>query len=122
MLEHHLDGASGILHLQPKGALEKDDFAGLAKSVDPYIAEKGDLAGIIVDAPKFPGWDSLGAMAAHMRFVRDHHKRVKKIALVTDAALGNAAEKFAAHFVAATVKHFPAGQAEAARRWITSGK
>lgn len=118
MLEHHLDTASGILHLQPKGALEKEDFANLAKTVDPYIEAKGDLNGIIVDAPKFPGWDSLGAMAAHMRFVRDHHTKVKKIAIVTDTALGTVAEKLASHFVAATVKRFPGGEVGTARQWI----
>jgi hypothetical protein len=118
MLEHHLDPASGILHLQPKGALAKEDFANLAKTVDPYIEAKGSLTGIIVDAPKFPGWDSLGAMAAHISFVRDHHTKVKKIAIVTDTALGNVAEKLASHFVAATVKRFPAGEVGAARQWI----
>jgi len=92
MLEHNLDTAHGILHLRPKGALEKEDFAKLARTVDPFIESKGELAGIIVDAPGFPGWDSLGAMAAHFRFVRDHHKRVKKIAIVTDAPMGGCKE------------------------------
>jgi beta-glucosidase-like glycosyl hydrolase len=46
---------------------------------------------------------------------------VKKIAVVTDAKLGAVAEKLASHFVAATIKHFPAGQAEAARKWIAGG-
>ncbi|MBV9188861.1 MAG: STAS/SEC14 domain-containing protein [Betaproteobacteria bacterium] len=119
MLEHNLD-AHGILHLHPKGSLEKEDFAALAKTVDPYIERQGDLAGVIVDAPKFPGWDSLGAMAAHIRFVRDHHKRVKKIAVVTDAKLGDFAEKVGSHFIAATIKHFPAGQTQAAEQWILS--
>ena len=117
MLEHNLD-SHGILHLRPQGALEKGDFAGLAKTVDPYIEKQGDLAGVIVDAPKFPGWDSLGAMAAHIRFVRDHHKRVRKIAVVTDAKLGDFAEKIGSHFIAATIKHFPAGQTQAAEQWI----
>ena len=117
MLEHNLD-SHGILHLHPKGALAKEDFASLAKTVDPYIEKQGDLAGIILDVAKFPGWDSLGAMAAHIRFVRDHHKRVKKIAVVTDAKLGDVAEKIASHFVAATIKHFPAGQTQAAEQWI----
>jgi hypothetical protein len=57
-------------------------------------------------------------MAAHFRFVRDHHTRIKKVAVVTDAVLGTVAEKLASHFVAATIKHFPAGEVEAARRWI----
>ena len=43
-------------------------------------------------------------MAAHIRFVRDHHKRVKKIAVVTDAKLGDFAEKIGSHFIAATIK------------------
>ena len=30
-------------------------------------------------------------------------------------------EKLASHFVAATIKHFPAGQAEAARKLIAGG-
>jgi len=118
MLEHTLDTARGILHLRPKGALQKEDFAQLAKTVDPFIEAKGNLAGIIVDAPGFPGWDSLGAMAAHFRFVRDHHKRVKKIAIVTDGAFGTAGEKLASHFVAATIKHFRAGDTKAAEQWI----
>jgi hypothetical protein len=118
MLEHRLDAAHGILHLRPKGALQKEDFAQLAKTVDPFIESKGELAGIIVDAPAFPGWDSFGALLAHFRFVHDHHKRVRKIAAVTDAAFGNFAEKLVSHFVAATVKHFKAGDTKAAEQWI----
>jgi hypothetical protein len=118
MLDHTLDAASSILYLRPSGALTKEDFAQLAKVVDPHIEKTGDLAGLILEAAKFPGWDSLGAMAAHLRFVRDHHKRVKKIAIVTDSAMGGAGEKLANHFVAAEIKHFPAGQLEAAKRWV----
>ena len=120
MLEHRLDTARGILYLHPKDALQKEDFAQLGRTVDPFIEKNGSLAGIIVDAPKFPGWDSLGAMAAHARFVRDHHKKVKKIAIVTDTALGNVAEKLASHFIAATIKRFHAGETQAAEQWITA--
>jgi hypothetical protein len=120
MIDYSFDPAQSILHLRPKAKLTKEDFAQIAKSVDPHIEKKGALAGIIIELSAFPGWDSLGAMAAHLRFVRDHHKQVKRIAVVTDAKLGAVAEKLASHFVAATIKHFPAGQAEAARNWIAS--
>lgn len=118
VIEHTLDRESGILYVHPTAALAEDDFAELAKTVDPYIQATGDLAGLIVETPSFPGWDSLGAMAAHFRFVRDHHKRIRKVAVVTDAVLGDVAEKLASHFVAATIKHFPSGDVAAARRWI----
>lgn len=118
MIEHTLDTAHSILYVRPKSSLEKSDFVKLVKAVDSYIEKTGDLAGIIIEAPKFPGWDSFGAMAAHFRFVRDHHKHIKKVGLVTDSALGNVAEHLASHFVSAKIRHFPAGELEAAKQWI----
>jgi hypothetical protein len=118
MIEYTLDTTNAILYLRPTSALEKDDFVQLAKAVDPYIGENGSLAGLIIEAPAFPGWESLGAMAAHFRFVRDHHKHIRKIGLVTDSALGNVAEHLASHFVSAEIRHFPAGEIEAAKQWV----
>ena len=119
MLEHRLDAGRSILFLRPTAALQKEDFAALGKTVDPHIEAKGSLAGIVLDIQAFPGWESLGAMAAHFKFVREHHRKVKKIALVTDAKVGALGEKLASHFVAATIKHFPAGQVAAAEKWIS---
>jgi hypothetical protein len=87
MIQHNIDTANSILYLRPQASLEQSDFEQLANTVDPYIEETGGLNGLIIDAPTFPGWKSLGAMAAHFRFVRDHHKQIKKVGLVTDSAL-----------------------------------
>jgi len=118
LIEHTLDTVHSILYLRPKSALEKGDFEQLAKTVDPYIEKNGDLAGLIIEAPGFPGWEGLGAMASHFRFVRDHHKRIKRICLVTDSALGNVAERMASHFVSAEIRHFSAGELESAKQWV----
>jgi hypothetical protein len=121
MIEYDLDTAHSILVVRPESALEKDDFVQLAKAVDPQIEATGGLAGLVINAAKFPGWESLGAMVTHFRFVRDHQKHVKKVAVVTDSALGDIAEHLASHFVSAQIRHFPAGHIEEARHWISSG-
>ena len=118
MIEHTLDTADSILYVRPTSRLEEGDFLQLAKTVDPHIEERGSLAGLIIEVGSFPGWESLGAMAGHFRFVRDHHKHIKKIAVVTDSPMGNVAEHLASHFVAAEIRHFPAGAVEDARQWI----
>lgn len=118
MIEHSLDASNSILLVRPKSALEAADFVQLAKTVDPHIEKTGGLAGLIVEAPSFPGWESFGALAAHMRFVRDHHKRIRKVAVVTDSALGNVAERLASHFVSAEIRRFKAGELESARQWV----
>ena len=110
MIDYDLDTAHSIVVVRPKSRLDKDDFVKLAEAVDPQIETTGDLAGVIFEAPSFPGWKNFGAVVGHFRFVRDHHKHVKKVAVVTDSALGDVAEHLASHFVSAEIKHFPAGQ------------
>ena len=72
MIEHTLDKAHSILYVRPQSKLEQGDVVQLAKTVDPHIEERGALAGLIIETTAFPGWESLGAMASHFRFVRDH--------------------------------------------------
>ena len=120
MIEHSFDTDNSILLVRPKSSLEQEDFVQLAKTVDPYIEETGNLKGLIIESPSFPGWNSFGAMVAHLRFVKGHHQRIKKVALVTDSALGNVAENLASHFVSAEIKNFSAQELENAKQWIMS--
>ena len=121
MIDYNLDTTHSILYVRPTSALAQEDFAKLTRAVDPHIEATGGLAGLIIEVSSFPGWESLGAFAAHFRFVRDHHKHIKKVAVVTDSSIGNVAERLASHFVSAEIKHFAAGQTEAAKQWILSG-
>ena len=118
MIEASLDRDKGILHAKPSGPLEAADFDRLGVLADPYIEKKGQLAGLLIEAKDFPGWKNLAGMMKHFRFVRNHHRKIRKVALVTDARLGKIAEKFARHFVAAKVKRFPAGHVGEAKRWL----
>jgi hypothetical protein len=119
MIDYTLDTDHAILIVRPHERLADEDFAALTAAADPFIESHGALAGLIIDAAKFPGWKNFGAMVAHFKFVRDHHKHIKKVAAVTDSPLGEVAENLASHFVAAEIKHFPAGEVAAAKAWIT---
>ena len=121
MIDYELDAEHSILQVQPKSALDKQDFVELAKAVDPQIEATGDLAGLIINAPAFPGWDGFGAMVSHFRFVRNHEKHIKKVAVVTDSHLGDVAEHLGSHFVSAKIRHFPGNGIEQARQWIIDG-
>jgi len=43
MIEYNLDTEHSILHVQPKSAIEQDDFVKLANAVDPHIEATGGL-------------------------------------------------------------------------------
>jgi hypothetical protein len=121
MIEYGLDSKHNILLVRPESALDNNDFVEPAKAVDPQIEANGDLAGLIISAPSFPGWENFGAMVTHFRFVRDHQKHIKKVAVVTDSHLADVAEHLGSHFVSAKIKHFPVRQLEQARQWIIDG-
>jgi hypothetical protein len=87
MVRSELLGEEGILLVTPDGPLEAADFERLTKEVEPFIAANGRLSGLLINAEFFPGWDSFGALLSHLRFVADHHRKIARIAVVTDSAL-----------------------------------
>jgi SpoIIAA-like len=118
MLAHELLRNEGILLVRPQGPIQAGDFEAIAKVVDPYIEETGRLRGVMIEAPSFPGWDSFAAFVSHLRFVRDHHRLIAKIAAVSDSAVLSIAPRIAEHFVKAEFRHFHANEREAALAWL----
>ncbi len=120
MLHYQFNQDIGLIHLRPQGPLSKEDFDGLSAVVDPYIEQTGALAGIIIETDKFPGWQNLKAAIQHLRFVHDHHRKIKKVAIVTNSPVGDLAENIASHFVSAEIRHFKAHHDLLAHDWIAS--
>jgi hypothetical protein len=118
MVEFELLKADGVLVLRPQGRLEAADFERVAKTVDPYIEANGKLHGLLLDAEAFPGWRDFAALIAHFKFVRDHHRKIEKVAVVSDSSFLSVAPKFATHFVKADVRHFPHSQRDGALAWL----
>ncbi|MBE0626171.1 MAG: STAS/SEC14 domain-containing protein [Burkholderiales bacterium] len=121
MIQYELLREQGILILRPEAALQSEDFAAVAKLVDPYIESHGDLRGLMIDAPSFPGWENFAALLSHLRFVRDHHRRIRRVAVVSDDPLLGVAPKIAGHFLSAELKTFAAMERAAALAWLGEG-
>ena len=117
-LAFELDEARGVLVLRPHGELEAGDFARLAATVDPFLEAEGELRGLMIVAKQFPGWDDLAAFTAHMRFVKDHQKKVRRVALVTDARGLGFLPRIGRHLLAAEMKTFSMRDEDGARRWV----
>jgi hypothetical protein len=118
MVEHELLPTEGLLIVRPKDRLEAADFEQLAREVDPHIEANGALHGLMIEAESFPGWADFAALVAHLRFVRDHHRKIERIAVVGDSTFLAVAPKIAAHFVRAELRHFPKTQEGAALAWL----
>ena len=122
MLRFDLLKDDGILVVEPRDALTAGDFRAIARTIDPYIEEHGKLTGLLVDAPSFPGWDSFGALIEHLKFVRDHHRRIDRVAAVTDNEFLKIAPRIAEHFAHPEIRTFGGGERDRALAWLRTGQ
>ena len=121
MVSYELLQAAGILIIRPEASLEATDFQRIAQDVDPYIEANGKLHGVLIDAKSFPGWKDFVALLAHLKFVKDHHRKIERIAAVSDSSFLSIAPMIASHFVQAEVRHFGHSQKDEALNWLRVG-
>ena len=116
-ISYRLIPESGVIVVDVKQPLRAQDFDAVAFTADTWIEAHGDLQGIVIHAREFPGWENLGSFFRHVRFVRDHHRKVKRIALAADTKLASLAPKIAEHFIQAEVKNFGYDELDSAIAW-----
>ena len=122
MLRFELLRDKSILILMPDGALRREDFERLAFEVDPFLLSRGKLAGLMIHAKAFPGWDSFAAFLSHLKFVAGHRRRIERIAVVTDSGFLKVLPRIAEHFVQAKVRHFDFDKKDEALAWLEEGQ
>lgn len=118
MIRFELLRDKGILVVRAEEALREEDFAAIAAEVDPYIAAQGGLTGLMVVAPSFPGWENFAGLIGHLKFVREHHRKIERVAVLTGNYVLRVAQAVADHLAHPEFKLFePKGEA-AALRWL----
>lgn len=120
MLDYSILTPGGILVLKPDAPLSKEDFSDLSGTVDSYLFDHGKLRGMLVHSKGFPGWEDFGGFAAHVHFVREHHEKVERVAIVTDSHFAGIAESLGKYFTSAEIRHFPFADDAKAMEWLES--
>ncbi|WP_028646556.1 STAS/SEC14 domain-containing protein [Nocardiopsis sp. CNT312] len=118
-VSHRMDTESRVLVVELEGPLRAQDFDALAQTADSWIASHGELAGLVVHSRDFPGWENVSGLLHHARFVRDHHKRIRRVALAADSRLADLMPRLADHFVEAELRHFDHDDLTGAVAWAS---
>ncbi len=117
MLSVTINKASSIAMLEPDGPLSKDDFQAAAVRIDPFIETNGELKGLLIYTRQFPGWDSFAALTSHLKFIKEHHQKISRVAFVTDTKIVNFTKPIADHFINAEIRIFPYDELTQAENW-----
>ena len=116
-VSHRLLPESGVLVAEVTAPLRAQDFQALAATADAWLETHEALSGIVVHARAFPGWENVAGMLGHFRFVRDHHRTIRRVALAADGTVAELAPRLAEHFVQAEIKRFEYDELDEAVVW-----
>jgi hypothetical protein len=106
-----------IFIITPQARITADDIKDLASRVNSYINETDKVPNLVLHAKSVPHWADFKALQKHLHFVKDHHKLIKKVAIVSDSKLLWLAKSVVEHFVRAKVRRFNEGAIEDAISW-----
>lgn len=110
----------GVLLIKPRGKLRAEDIDAVASVADAWL-ESGDdrLEGLVVVADRFPGWQGVDGFVHHMRFVREHQRRIHRIALASESKLARLAPALAERFAKAELRRFHRDDVDRAIAWAS---
>lgn len=109
------------IKVQPSGKLDESDIRKIGTEADRLIKEHGNIK-VLVDASDFNGWADMDTAKKHFKFVRDHHEKVERIALVAGHAWQHWLAGVMSHFVHPEIRVFHKGDTSAATDWLLQRK
>lgn len=112
----------GVVELRPEPPLTREDFLELAEAVDAYLERQHPLPGLLIIAPQFPGWADFAALRAHLDFVGERHRKVSRVAIVSDSPVFKILPHLVRHFLSPEVRVFPLNQRQDAASWLEAAE
>ncbi len=117
MIDLTFSPSGKVAILRPTGKSTAQDFATLDKAFDDYINEHDVVPNLVIHTGRFPQWQGPGALVAHLHFIKQHQKLIKKVALVSDNPVLKGVDELVDHFVGAKIRDFPEAHFEKAVAW-----
>jgi hypothetical protein len=116
-ITHRVLADTGVVVVEVAEPLRVQDVEALATVVDGWLTERPRLHGLVVHARAFPGWENVGGLVQHLRFVVGHHRHVDRIALAVDGPLAAMAATLAEVVAHPQVRRFDHDELDAAIAW-----
>lgn len=108
----------GVLRLTVPDKLRADDFQQIAPQIETLIKQHGRIR-LLIDASGFGGWENIAAFERHIGFVKTHHEKVERIAVIVSHDWQHWVVGTVRVLVHPQVRAFDKGDEGTALRWLT---
>jgi SpoIIAA-like len=108
----------GVVRLTVPEKLKADDFLQIAPQIESIIKQLGRIR-LLIDATGFGGWENISAFERHIGFVKTHHEKVERIAVIVSHDWQHWVVGTVRIFVHPQVRAYDKCDESAALRWVT---
>jgi MFS superfamily sulfate permease-like transporter len=117
MLNIEIKDRTNIVVVTPDGAITAADIDRMAEEINNYINNQDRVPNLVIHTKSIPYWSNFKAVEKHLKFVKNHHQIVKKVAIVSDSKLLWLAKTIVDHFTGAKVRRFTEEALDDAVAW-----
>jgi hypothetical protein len=118
-LSHRVVADGRAVLITVLGPITTEDFEALDLTLD-HLLGTSSLEGVVVHVKNGPSWQNLGSFLRHVGFVREHHRQLKRLALVAEGKLAVFMPAIARQLLAAEVHGFSHRDLEVAVQWAAT--
>ena len=116
MIKTEIISANALKITTPE-KLKADDFREIAPQIDSLIIQHGKIR-LLIDASGFNGWENIAAFENHAGFIKNHHQKIERIAVIATHDWQHWVIGAVRMFLHPEVKAYDKGQESEALRWI----
>lgn len=106
-----------LIEVTIKNTLKADDVMVLSDKADKLIEGYGSIR-VLINATDFNGWENADAAEKHFSFVKEHHTKVERLAIVTGHMWQHWIAALAKVFMHPDIKVFDKTQLNEAESWL----
>ena len=110
--------SGNVLRITAPEKLKADDFRQIAPQVDSLISQHGQIR-LLIDASGFNGWENISAFEKHAGFVKNHQRKIERIAVIAGHDWQHWVIGAVRMFVHPQVKAYDKSHENEALRWIS---
>jgi hypothetical protein len=118
MIEFLPQNDGNLVALNLQGKITHEEFEALTPMIDSQIEKDGGEIRLLLDLVEFEGYEDLHALWEHFVLVKNHHKFVKRVAVLGSAEWEKRFAQLAGQFALADVGYYEAGEMEDAIGWL----
>jgi len=117
MINVDVKNKMNLIVASPMGAMAEDDIKVFGNTIDNYINEHDRVPNLVFRVETLPHWNSFSALIHHIRLVKNHHRIIAKVAIVSDSSIMSFVQPIADHLTEAKIRQFSERALDDALNW-----